>query len=178
MELVLETVAKKVEWSAFNAQYNDGTTGNRQMRGLDQHCSLSGGNIVFHDTAGNGSGTAQKLNFDVIADAMKKLYDAGAPMRNPVLFCQPTALLDLNKEMVNDIDNKFKNIETIKNSSWTQWLVGAVVDPVNLATIFIPIARTPSVWKAINTSIKISAGTVAPIEALRAITVSLFSFVV
>tara|TARA_R100001129_G_scaffold152467_1_gene114907 strand:- start:230 stop:3520 length:3291 start_codon:yes stop_codon:yes gene_type:complete len=73
-------------------------------------------------------------------------------------------------EMVNDIDNKFKNIETIKNSSWTQWLVGAVVDPVNLATIFIPIARTPSVWKAINTSIKISAGTVAPIEALRAIT--------
>ena len=32
---------------------------------------------------------------------MKKLYDAGAPMRNPVLFCQPTALLDLNKEMVN-----------------------------------------------------------------------------
>ena len=54
MELVLETVAKKVEWSAFNASYNDGTTGNRQMRGLDQHCSLSGGNIVYHDTDGDG----------------------------------------------------------------------------------------------------------------------------
>ena len=101
MELVLETVAKKVEWSAFNASYNDGTTGNRQMRGLDEHCSLSGGNIIHHDTAGDGTGTAQKLNFDVIAEGMKKLYDAGAPMRNLVLFCQPTALLDLNKEIVN-----------------------------------------------------------------------------
>ena len=101
MELVLETVAKKVEWAAFNASYNDGTSGNRQMRGLDQHCSLSGGNIIHHDTDGDGTGTAQKLNFDVIAAGMKKLYDAGAPMRNLVLFCQPTALLDLNKEMIN-----------------------------------------------------------------------------
>ena len=103
MTLLLETVAKKVEFQAFNGQFNDGSNSgqNRQMRGLDQHCSLSGGNIVFHDTAGDGTGTAQKLNFDVIAAAMKKLYDAGAPMRDLVLFCQPTALLDLNKEIVN-----------------------------------------------------------------------------
>ena len=86
MELVLETVAKKVEWSAFNGTYNDGTSGDRQMRGLDHICSLSGGNIVFHDTAGDGSGTAQKLNFDIIASAMKTLYDAGAPMRNLAFF--------------------------------------------------------------------------------------------
>ena len=62
MELVLETVAKKVEWSAFNASYNDGTSGNRQMRGLDQHCSLSGGNIIHHDTDGDGTNDREDVS--------------------------------------------------------------------------------------------------------------------
>jgi len=97
MELLLETVAKKVEWAAFNASYNDGTTGNRQMRGLKEHQALSGGTSVDHVSAG----AAQKLNWDIIADAMKALYDAGAPMRQPVLFVSPTMLLDLNKELIN-----------------------------------------------------------------------------
>jgi len=97
MELLLETVAKKVEWAAFNASYNDGTTGNRQMRGLSEHQALSGGTSVDHVSAGS----AQKLNWEIIADAMKALYDAGAPMRQPVLFVSPTMLLDLNKELVN-----------------------------------------------------------------------------
>lgn len=97
MELLLETVAKKVEWAAFNASYNDGTTGNRQMRGLKEHQDLSGGTSVDHVSAG----AAQKLNWEVIADAMKALYDAGAPMRQPVLFVSPTMLLDLNKELIN-----------------------------------------------------------------------------
>jgi len=100
MELVLETVAKKVEWSAFNASYNDGTTGNRQMRGLKEHQDLSGGNSVNNDDGG-GTPAAQKLNWAIIADAMKALYDAGAPMRQPVLFVSPTMLLDLNKELIS-----------------------------------------------------------------------------
>lgn len=97
MELLLETVAKKVEWAAFNASYNDGTTGNRQMRGLKEHQDLAGGTSVDHVSAG----AAQKLNWEIIADAMKALYDAGAPMRQPVLFVSPTMLLDLNKELIN-----------------------------------------------------------------------------
>ena len=97
MELLLETVAKKVEWAAFNASYNDGVVGNRQMRGLKEHQDLAGGTSVDHVSAG----AAQKLNWEIIADAMKALYDAGAPMRQPVLFVSPTMLLDLNKELVS-----------------------------------------------------------------------------
>ena len=100
MELVLETVAKKVEFQAFNGAYNDGTSGDRQMRGLKEHQDLSGGNSVNNDD-GAGTPAAQKLNWDIIASAMKTLYDAGAPMRQPVLFVSPTMLLDLNKELVN-----------------------------------------------------------------------------
>ena len=99
MELVLETVAKKVEFQAFNGTYNDGTSGDRQMRGLKAHQDLSGGNSVNNDD-GAGTPAAQKINWDIIASAMKTLYDAGAPMRQPVLFVSPTMLLDLNKELV------------------------------------------------------------------------------
>jgi len=99
MELVLEQVAKKVEWAAFNATYADGTSGNRQMRGLKAHQDLSGGNSVNNDD-GAGTPAAQKINWDIIASAMKTLYDAGAPMRQPVLFVSPTMLLDLNKELI------------------------------------------------------------------------------
>ena len=99
MELVLETVAKKVEFQAFNGTYNDGTSGDRQMRGLKAHQDLSGGNSVNNDD-GAGSPAAQKINWDIVASAMKTLYDAGAPMRQPVLFVSPTMLLDLNKELV------------------------------------------------------------------------------
>ena len=100
MELVLETVAKKVEFQAFNGAFNDGTSGDRQMRGLKEHQDLSGGNSVNNDD-GAGTPAAQKINWDIIASAMKTLYDAGAPMRQPVLFVSPTMLLDLNKELVN-----------------------------------------------------------------------------
>jgi len=60
LELVLELVAKKAEFQAFNGTFSDGTSANRQMRGLDAHCSLSGGNIYYNDTVGDGSGTDQK----------------------------------------------------------------------------------------------------------------------
>ncbi len=69
------------------------------MRGLKAHQDLSGGNSVNNDD-GAGTPAAQKINWDIIASAMKTLYDAGAPMRQPVLFVSPTMLLDLNKELV------------------------------------------------------------------------------
>lgn len=101
LELVLELVAKKAEFQAFNGAFSDGTSSTRQMRGLDEHCSLSGGNIYFNDANGDGSGADQKIHWDTVAGAMKKLYDAGAPLREPVLFISPQMLLDLNKELVN-----------------------------------------------------------------------------
>jgi hypothetical protein len=101
LELVLELVAKKAEFQAFNGAFSDGTSSNRQMRGLDEHCSLTGGNIYFNDANGDGSGADQKIHWDTVAGAMKKLYDAGAPLREPVLFISPAMLLDLNKELVN-----------------------------------------------------------------------------
>ena len=101
LELVLELVAKKAEFQAFNGAFSDGTSSNRQMRGLDEHCSLTGGNIYFNDANGDGSGADQKIHWDTVAGAMKKLYDAGAPLREPVLFISPQMLLDLNKELVN-----------------------------------------------------------------------------
>tara|TARA_Y100000114_G_scaffold145723_1_gene155665 strand:- start:348 stop:1379 length:1032 start_codon:yes stop_codon:yes gene_type:complete len=101
LELVLELVAKKAEFQAFNGAFSDGTSSNRQMRGLDAHCSLSGGNIYFNDANGDGTGADQKIHWDTVAGAMKKLYDAGAPMREPVLFVSPQMLLDLNKELLN-----------------------------------------------------------------------------
>ena len=101
LELVLELVAKKAEFQAFNGAFSDGTSSDRQMRGLDEHCSLSGGNIYFNDANGDGSGLDQKIHWDTVAGAMKKLYDAGAPLREPVLFISPQMLLDLNKELVN-----------------------------------------------------------------------------
>ncbi len=100
LELVLELVAKKAEFQAFNGTFSDGTSSDRQMRGINAHCDLSGGNIYFNDTNGNGSGTDQKIHWDTVAGAMKKLYDSGAPMREPVLFISPQMLLDLNKELL------------------------------------------------------------------------------
>ena len=100
MSLLLETVAKKVEYQAFNGTYNDGTSGNRQMRGLQAHTNLTGGNWEYHDTAGDGSGSNQKLSWSAVSNLMKTMYDAGAPMKNPVLFCSPSQLLDLNNEVI------------------------------------------------------------------------------
>ena len=102
MSLLLETIAKKVEFQAFNGTFNDGSTGgqNRQMRGLQAHTNLTGGNWEYHDTNGDGSGTNQKLSFSAVANLMKTMYNAGAPMKNPVLFCSPSQLLDLNNEVI------------------------------------------------------------------------------
>ena len=114
MSLALEKVAREVEWFAFNGTFADGAhatpgDGTREMRGLSEYCSLNantdndtaptfvGGNVYFNDTAGDGSGTDQVLSWDAIANSLKRLYDAHAPMVQPVLCLSPKQLLDLNK---------------------------------------------------------------------------------
>jgi len=117
MALALEKVAREVEWFAFNGTFADGAnvtpgSGTREMRGLSEYCALNanadnataptfvGGNIYYNDTVGDGSGTDQVLSFDAIAESLKRLYDAHAPMQSPVLCVSPKQLLDLNKELL------------------------------------------------------------------------------
>ena len=119
MALAMEKVAREVEWFAFNGTFADGAnttpgSGTREMRGLAEYLALNAnannsaaagginGNIYYNDTSGDGSGTDQKLHYDTIAGALKRLYDASAPMQNPVLLVSPQQLLDLNKELTVD----------------------------------------------------------------------------
>lgn len=119
LEKALEKVAREVEWFAFNGTFADGAnvtpgSGTREMRGIKEWVELNanasnsvaasanplGGNIYYNDTVGDGSGTDQVLNWDAIAGAMKRLYDAHAPLKQPVLCVSPKQLLDLNKELL------------------------------------------------------------------------------
>ena len=118
MSLALEKVAREVEYFAFNGTYADGAnatpgSGTREMRGISEYTSLNanannsvapdfvGGNIYWNGTTGNGAtGDAQVLSWDAIANSLKRLYDAHAPMVQPVLCVTPKQLLDLNKELL------------------------------------------------------------------------------
>ena len=119
LEKALEKVAREVEWFAFNGSFSDGANttpgdGTREMWGIDYWVSLNknanntvaasanplGGNCFYNDTDGDGTGTAQVLSFDAIAGAMKRLYDAHAPLKQPVLCVSPKQLLDLNTELL------------------------------------------------------------------------------
>jgi hypothetical protein len=118
MSLALEKTAREVEWFAFNGTYADGANatpgaGTREMRGISEYTSLNananntvaptfvGGNIYWNGTTGNGAtGDAQVLSWDAIANSLKRLYDAHAPMVQPVLCVTPKQLLDLNKELL------------------------------------------------------------------------------
>jgi len=119
LEKALEKVAREVEWFAFNGSFSDGANltpgdGTREMWGIDYWVSQNknadntvaasanpiGGNCFYNDTAGDGTGSAQVLSFDAIAGAMKRLYDAHAPLKQPVLCVSPKQLLDLNTELI------------------------------------------------------------------------------
>jgi len=119
LEKALEKVAREVEWFAFNGSFSDGAnttpgSGTREMYGIDVWVSLNknadndeaassnplGGNCYYNDTLGTGLGTAQVLSFTAIAGAMKRLYDAHAPLKQPVLCVSPKQLLDLNTELL------------------------------------------------------------------------------
>jgi hypothetical protein len=118
MSMALEKVAREVEWFAFNGTFADGANttpgaGTREMRGLSEYTSLNanadntvapdfiGGNVYWNGTTGNGAtGANQVLSWDAIANSLKRLYDAHAPMQSPVLCVTPKQLLDLNKELL------------------------------------------------------------------------------
>jgi len=116
LELAMEKVAREVEWFAFNGTFADGAnttpgSGTREMRGLKQWIGLNananntvaptyvGGNIHYCDSDGDATSAARDLTWDAIADGMKRLYDAHAPMKQPVLVVTPKQLLALNKEL-------------------------------------------------------------------------------
>ena len=118
MSLALEKVAREVEWFAFNGTFADGANvtpgaGTREMRGISEYCSLNanadnsvaptfvGGNVYWNGTTGDGAtGDDQVLSWNAIAESLKRLYDAHAPMVQPVLCISPKQLLDLNKELL------------------------------------------------------------------------------
>ena len=118
MSLALEKVAREVEWFAFNGTFADGANvtpgaGTREMRGISEYCSLNanadnsvaptfvGGNVYWNGTTGDGAtGDNQVLSWNAIAESLKRLYDAHAPMVQPVLCISPKQLLDLNKELL------------------------------------------------------------------------------
>ena len=117
MEKTMEKIAREVEWFAFNGSFSDGAnttpgSGTREMWGLDywinQNKNTSnsgalnplGGNAYYNDANEDGTGAARVLSFDAIAGAMKILYDAHAPLKQPVLAVSPKQLLDLNTELV------------------------------------------------------------------------------
>jgi len=112
----MEKLAREVEWFAFNGTFADGAnttpgSGTREMRGLKQWIGLNananntvaptyvGGNIHYCDADGDATSAARDLTWDAIADGMKRLYDAHAPMKQPVLVVTPKQLLALNKEL-------------------------------------------------------------------------------
>jgi len=118
MSLALEKVAREVEYFAFNGTFADGANatpgaGTREMRGISEYTALNanadntvaptfvGGNVYWNGTTGNGAtGSNQVLSWDAIANSLKRLYDAHAPMIQPVLCISPKMLLDLNKELL------------------------------------------------------------------------------
>ena len=117
MEKTMEKIAREVEWFAFNGSFSDGAnttpgSGTREMWGIDHWVNANkntsntgalnplGGNCFYNDAAGDGSGSARVLSFDAIAGAMKLLYDAHAPLKQPVLCVSPKQLLDLNTELI------------------------------------------------------------------------------
>jgi len=119
LSLALEKVAREVEWFAFNGTFSDGANatpgaGTREMRGLSEWVALNanadndtaptfvGGNVYYNDATGDGTGADQVLSWDAIAESLKRLYDAHAPMQQPVLCVTPKQLLDLNKELLNN----------------------------------------------------------------------------
>ena len=117
MEKAMTKLAREVEWFLFNGSFSDGAhgtpgSGTREMWGIDHWVNQNknasntaalnplGGNCFYNDAAGDGSGSARVLSFDAIAGAMKLLYDAHAPLKQPVLCVSPKQLLDLNTELI------------------------------------------------------------------------------
>lgn len=107
LELALEKIAREVEYFSINGTFADGSHAsdpvgdNRTFRGLSAHCALNGGNKYFNTSTEATGGTAKKLDWDAVAKSLKTLYDANAPVKNPVLLVNSANLLELNKQLLS-----------------------------------------------------------------------------
>ena len=107
LELALEKIAREVEYFAINGTFADGSHAsdpigdNRTFRGLEAHCGLNGGNTYFNTSTEATGGTAKKLDWNAVAKGLKTLYDANAPVKNPVLLVNSANLLELNKQLLS-----------------------------------------------------------------------------
>ena len=102
----------RIQWFFSDGANTTPGSGTREMWGIDHWLNRNknasntaalnplGGNCFYNDSAGDGTGSAQVLSFDAIAGAMKLLYDAHAPLKQPVLCVSPKQLLDLNTELI------------------------------------------------------------------------------
>ena len=117
LEELLSKIAREVEYEFFNATFNDGTDGNpREMRGIAEWVASGNGSSAYaHDTTGDGLGSAQGLDFNAVAETLKLMYDAGAPMNNPVLFARPGSVLDLNQNLVKSGSNQMAVLPRDRN---------------------------------------------------------------
>ena len=70
-------------------------------------------------------------------------------------------------DMVEHIDQKQIDLDTIANSTWGVFIPAMVVDPVNALSIAIPVARSKTVFDAIIKSAFFSGATMAPVEFAR-----------
>ena len=52
----------------------------------------------------------------------------------------------------------------IENTSYGTYFISLVADPINVATIFLPVLRSKSIYDAIRKGAIISGGVVAPLE--------------
>ena len=132
LEELLSKIAREVEYEFFNATFNDGTDGNpREMRGIAEWVATGNGSSAYaHDASGDGTGAAQGLDFDAIAETLKLMYDNGAPMANPVLFARPGSILDLNQNLVKSGSNQMAILPRDRN-----------VAGVNIDTIITPFGN-------------------------------------
>jgi hypothetical protein len=101
------------------------------MRGIAEWVATGNGSSAYaHDDAGNGTGSAQGLDFDAIAETLKLMYDAGAPMQNVVLFARPGSILDLNQNLVKSGSNQMAILPRDRN-----------VAGINIDTIVTPFGN-------------------------------------
>ena len=110
MSLALEKVAREVEWFAFNGTFADGANatpgaGTREMRGLSEYCALNANadndtaptlvSMVTYTTTIQLETVQEQTKFfpDAIANSLKRLYDASAPMVQSCTLRKSTTII-------------------------------------------------------------------------------------
>jgi len=72
-------------------------------------------------------------------------------------------------EIVGGAEQRIKQRSTVENSSVGTWLLAVALDPINIATVFVPILKSKSIYGAIVRSASTTGATIAPLETARTI---------